>query len=551
MASDEPTLPRLPGVSWDEQTQSFSNNPRKRGRMPRRQSGASLLSFNNSSDPAVFSSDDDPALDNYVEGRHKKRYVGSWFQHEQQPASSDSPFPEPPEPQKSKRTLVRQFDSGVFLGSDGTDLDEFSELELPTHPKLPQLEREVVPRITEAERLLQTRIRECLETGNETIDFWSMGLEELSNETVEPLSQFACIPQVVKDVAFEQKDPDLKLYLAQNRLSRLPGALFDVTNLTTLSLRGNMLQGIPPAVGKLCNLQELNVSQNSLRHLPVEILNLLNVDCKLRTLILHPNPFLRPNQGDEIFEIVEDDDLYAHDDYDLDMDPEPIEFSHGPRVPVECLPRLISRRLGRSPLQVSDSNGRISSTFKLPDEPTSEPLEVEAIYKKKLMSYGHGFHEGWEAETNVKEESPKSTMVPSLLEAVMRNCYRSAHLAEFKKFVPEEFSSLRTLFDRAVEQREAGGLTCSICSRGMVVPVLEWIEWREVSMLNKFRKIQGKYRLDPLSEVEDELVVPFLHRACSWRCGPGEEHSGWQFPKGCQGMTMAYCLYNGPPIAEE
>ncbi|KAG7138509.1 hypothetical protein HYQ45_004381 [Verticillium longisporum] len=69
--ADEPSLPRLPAISWNEHTQSFSNNPRKRGRA-RRSSNATPL-FNNSSDPAVFSSDDDPALDNYVEGRRKKR----------------------------------------------------------------------------------------------------------------------------------------------------------------------------------------------------------------------------------------------------------------------------------------------------------------------------------------------------------------------------------------------------------------------------------------------------------------------------------------------
>jgi len=30
--SEEPSLPRLPAVSWDEQSQTFSNNPRKRVR---------------------------------------------------------------------------------------------------------------------------------------------------------------------------------------------------------------------------------------------------------------------------------------------------------------------------------------------------------------------------------------------------------------------------------------------------------------------------------------------------------------------------------------
>lgn len=542
MASDEPSLPCLPGVSWDEQTQSFSNNPKKRSRMPRRQSGASIISFN-SSDPAVFSSDDDPALDNYVEGRRKKRYVGTWFQ--QQPASSDSTFSEAVAQPKAKRTLARQFDSGVFLGSDGTDCEDVMELEMPTRPKLPQLDRAVVPHVSESERRLRERIQECLDDGNETIDYWSMGLEELSNETVTPLSQFTCIPQVTKDVAFEQKDPEIHLYLAQNRISRLPGALFDVTHLTTLSLRGNELQEVPPAIGKLCNLQELNLSQNRLGNLPIEILNLLSVDCKLRTLILHPNPFLKPDQGDEMFPMLEDDDRDFQNDYDLDMEPEPTQLLFPDEVPVEMLPRLISRRLARSPIQVSDSSGRVVSRFQLPPGSTSEPLEVEAVFKKKLMSMGR------DSDEVEQSGQPEQVLVPSLLETVMRSCYKSEHLGEFKGYISDELSNLRQLFDRAVRQKENGGLTCSRCRRTMVVPALEWVEWREVSTLNKFRKIRGKYRLDPLSEADDELVVPFLHRACSWRCGPGEENSGWEFPRGCQGMTVGYCLHNGPAVAEE
>ncbi|KFH47462.1 Plant intracellular Ras-group-related LRR protein-like protein [Hapsidospora chrysogenum ATCC 11550] len=525
MASDEPSLPRLPAVSWDEQTQSFSNNPRKRGRMPRR---ASTVSFN-SSDPAVFSSDDDPALDNYVEGRRKKRYVGTWFQ--QQPAgSSDSTFSEAAMQPKAKRTLARQFDSGVFLGSDGTDDDDMLDLDIPTRPKLPQLDRAaaVVPRVSESERRLREKIEQCLENGDETIDFWSMDLEELSNETVTPLSQFTCIPQVTKDVAFEQKEPEIRLYLAQNRLTRLPGALFDVTYLTTLSLRGNQLEEVPPAIGRLCNLQELNISQNRLRHLPIEILDLLDTDCKLQSLIVHPNPFLKPKQKDEISEMArEHASVRIHDGRD------------GDEEPVMTAPRLVSRRLGRSPVQVSDSSGRVVSSFRLPAQPTSERLEVEALFEKCVE----------------KCDRPKGARgVPSLVEAVMRSCYKSEHLGEFERFMPEELCHLGELFDRAVRQKESGGLTCSGCGVSMVVAVLEWVEWRNINTLRKsvsqvmerraedsvigFAEVPGLYQLDPLSEIEEEQVIPFVRRACSTRCGPGGEDSGYGTSRRSGEMTV-------------
>lgn len=174
--ADEPSLPRLPAVSWSEETQSFSNNPKKRVRA-RRSSGASVF---NSSDPAVFSSDDDPALDNYIEGRKKRKYVGTWF-HQQPVASSDSAFEDihsRPLP-KTRRTFKRQLDSGVWMGSDGTD-EGFDDMQLPMQPKLPELTvvRPAVapkPAISVAERHAREAIQECLDDGKETVDLRYVG----------------------------------------------------------------------------------------------------------------------------------------------------------------------------------------------------------------------------------------------------------------------------------------------------------------------------------------------------------------------------------------
>lgn len=180
--AEEPTLPSLPKVSWDSHTQTFTNT-RKRHR-----DGATpqpLLS--NSSDPAVFSSDDDPHIDNYINGRHrKKRYVGSWFQ--QMPTSSDSTFGEPVEPKpKPKRTFERQWDSGVWMGSDGSvDADEefATEMELPLESKLPQLQspRPVSYRAAE-DLVVYNRIDTAIEEGNPDID--------LSYVILPPLKQNA------------------------------------------------------------------------------------------------------------------------------------------------------------------------------------------------------------------------------------------------------------------------------------------------------------------------------------------------------------------------
>ncbi|PNY27506.1 Uncharacterized protein TCAP_02572 [Tolypocladium capitatum] len=494
--ADEPSLPRLPAVAWDEHSQSFSNNPLKRVRNSRSRNSPSLAC--NSSDPAVFSSDDDPGLDNYVEGRRKKRYVGSWFQ--QHPTSSDSTFSEVIMPKQSKRTLARQVDSGVFLGSDGSDVEDVTDaLDIPARCKLPQLDKRSVPRVSEAELAAREKIRTCIEQGDETIDFWSLGLDELSNETVSPLSNLSCIPLVTKDVAFEQKEPELKVYLAMNRLKRIPGALFDLTHLTILSLRGNKLTDLPPAISKLRNLKQLNVSQNRLRCLPAELLSLLKLGGNLRNLVLHPNPFYEP---DKPFEHDRDRREAVVDD----TKPELYFFTW---------------RLGRSPLQLSDSRGEVLSHFKLLSTSMPQKIAVDASgdAPSELPVSSIFSHVG----SSLRSAPPRPSPVPSLVEASLRSCYSSAQLPEMQHYMPDGLPHLRQLLDRAARQREMGGITCSRCKRLLIVPTVEWVEWRELSTCT--RRLEGLVRVTellPLSLAEYEMAVPFLYRACSWNCGPAQ-----------------------------
>lgn len=175
----EPSLPPLPAISWDAHTQSFAK---------RKRSTASQL-FSDSSDPAIFSSDDDPALDNYVEGRHKKkRYVGSWFQ--QRPASSDSGLSIRPEssgrPESRWKRPFVPVDSGVYMGSDNSSDDLLDELPpvrankaifspaTTTKPTAPQLNQ--VPRPSQkgkhsdTEAKVQEVIRRCIDRGIEDVD---------------------------------------------------------------------------------------------------------------------------------------------------------------------------------------------------------------------------------------------------------------------------------------------------------------------------------------------------------------------------------------------
>ncbi|KAG6001915.1 hypothetical protein E4U43_001213 [Claviceps pusilla] len=490
--AEEPSLPRLPAVSWNEHSQTFSNNPRKRARYPH--SGG----LYNSSDPAVFSSDDDPGLDNYVEGRKKKRYVGTWFQ--QHPTSSDSTFSEAltlPQP-KRERKLVRQLDSGVYLGSDGSDDLCTEELEVAVRPKWPQLDqRPPAPTLSRAELLAREKIQVCLEQGDETVDFWSMGLGELSHETLSPLANFSCIPMVTKDVAFEQKEPELKMYLAMNRLRLIPGALFELQHLTILSLRGNKLSEIPPAIAKLSNLKQLNVSQNRLRSLPAELMRLF--DLGLRDLVLHPNPFFEPESSLSFERALDENDDRLK----------------------STVERLVSRFLGRSPLQVSDSMGQVLSAFKFPSYSESNKV---AVADGGGGGGGDDDDDDDDDDNNNNNNSvdvghvvPMPSRVPSLVELAVRSCYSTNELPQLSHYIPDGLSHIRGLLERAVRQKEMGGISCTKCQKLVVVPAMEWVEWRDIHTVDKTSS--GRI-VRALSVADDERAIPFLHRGCSWQCGP-------------------------------
>lgn len=489
--AEEPTLPILPAVSWDERSQSFSQSSRKRTKLSGPGNGAS--STCNSSDPAIFSSDDDPGIDNYVAGRRKRKYVGSWYQ--QQPTSSDSTFSEVRILPKPKRSFKRQLDSGVYLGSDTTDSDGLMEPPPPPdRPGVIRLEKPVA-RISEAERAAREKVNVCVENGEEMIDFWSLGLEELSNETIRPLSHISCIPQVTKDVAFEQKEPELKVYLAMNRLTSLPGALFDIANLTVLSLRENKLTELPPAIGKLKNLRELNIAQNRIRFLPPEFLELLQSDAKLQQLIMFPNPFMQTKKA-----LLSDGDLrqmvYLKDSTQQ--------------------PRFLSRFLGRSAVQIMNSQGRVLSEFSLRSHEKDLAAEVTVDQKSNPVIDS--------------SRTVRPSAVPSLMEVALRSCYKRDKPEELLEYFPDAPPHIQDLLETVAARKTQGGLPCSRCKKLMIQPTVEWVEWRQFwpCVWNKTSPRTSSL-FDPTKRASHEMMLPFRYQVCSWRCGPVDKPSqrGW------------------------
>jgi hypothetical protein len=164
MRDDDVSLPPLP--KWNSTEPISPSRPKKRVR---------LSSPIHSSDPAIFSSDDDPSIDNYTNERQKKQYRGPWYQQEEALDHSIPVAQDHNVLKKSKRTFERQYDSGVFLGSDSTDMDENIDgledvsLAAATLPiRLTQNSISSKPPPTEASARQQ--IDHCVENGIELID---------------------------------------------------------------------------------------------------------------------------------------------------------------------------------------------------------------------------------------------------------------------------------------------------------------------------------------------------------------------------------------------
>ncbi|PKS09429.1 hypothetical protein jhhlp_004044 [Lomentospora prolificans] len=469
--AEEPTLPRLPAVSWDERTQSISTRTRKRVRL--HGPGAPPVA-STSSDPAFFSSDDDPSIENYTGVRRKKRLVGSWY--EQQPAaSSDSCFGDdvvpPPKPH---RKFIRHFDSGVWMteasdeGPSDADVPSLSSV-FPPKTRLPQLIHHVGPKLSEAEAAARKSIQACIDEGVETVDLSDLHLQTISNDSIAPIATLAPIPVVTQDVPFEPKDPSVKLFLANNRLAKVPGSIFNLENLTLLSLRGNRIEELPDSIGNLRKLRELNVSQNRLRFLPSSLLKLLGPDSKLIALSVQLNPLLQLDpsfiaRAREIDDAIDSTKISA----------------------------ITAYFVARSGVQYMASNGK-----RINETDLAIPIDEDSAMA-----------------TPQKPEVPDNTCrAPSLMELTLRKCYHSSMLRELPDYLPDDsFQALREQLRNVLEQREAGGMHCAICGRHLITPAAQWIEWWGI----KYNSPVGPQ----LPRLHDPDVVPFLNVGCSLACSP-------------------------------
>ncbi|KAL8765376.1 MAG: hypothetical protein Q9209_007524 [Squamulea sp. 1 TL-2023] len=401
----------------------------------------------NSSDTPLFSSDDYPAsAENYLEYHHKRQRKGPWWggQFETQ---------EPIIRKKSKRDFRRNFDSGVWMGSDPDIEDGIEDLIVDDQPEsgtLSALERTLMedpenfngpvfpywdaqPASEKAfwrvQKAAVKQVDKCVDRGEETVDLSDFGLSKLQEATLRPLQYLVphrkVPPLDPKWQRFEPFIPNLQLYLANNSLFQVPGQLFKLHDLTVLSLRNNNLEEIPSAIGDLVNLRELNVSYNKLRWLPYEIQQLLQKN--LKTWRFHPNPFVKPV----------------------------------PNRTTRVQPSL-------TPYSTRPAFFRTDGTLARDSLPSPTTAPTYSLARDgPILKDQHYF------------DHPHKP--PSLFETSLRACYKMPELSQLPYLIPKDApNTLVPSLQRTWRLKQEGGQRCTICKSTYIIPRTEWIEWRQV-----------------------------------------------------------------------
>ena len=335
---------------------------------------------------------------------------------------------------------------------------------------------------------------------------------------MESISHIAPIPIVDKDVFFEQRDPQIKLFLSNNQLTQFPRCLLNVEHLTDLSLRANNLTEIPAGIAKLKNLQSLNIAQNQIKYLPFEFLQLFRKGSKLRSLQIQPNPLWFPEEWhdgpDEFVKRLDQAKRYAA-----------LAGSKQPDTKLESdWTGLIATIHRRSRVEFIDSSRRIAG-FRLPS--TDRPLrrcEMEPFYKlagpPELRKQGPG-------ASTVRLLNCRGAR--SLFEYALAACARSSEADDLCQWLeteqdqgwPEGMSA--TLQEAIKFSRDGRDLKCSMCGRKAVLPMTRWVEYYFINPAKVEVRSDGENSItasERFSQTPQPEMYPFMRFGCTWTCVP-------------------------------
>jgi ribosomal protein S27AE len=459
-----------------------------------------------SSDPLF--SEDASELDFNDEGEQPKRkrlFKGPWWDVGCRPRQSL---------RKSmmKKEGFRNVDSGVWMGSDGS-----SEDNLPLEkPRMKLTFRDETAKQQQPQQRTEWSkdpvafadmvVQGCLEHGKETIDLSGIGLTALSDATLRPLHQMIKhahddLTRPPSEDLFAPLTPSLQLFLSGNLLTSLPPELFNLINITVLSLWNNSLKEIPTSIIRLPKLAELNIAGNQLSYLPWELLHMLRSTEDSCKVSLRPNPFNVPRLSTEA-------ELPSH-----------TEASSGQAGSSHAAPALL-RQLdmrfirGRQALNGGDEdatpkkkrNSKEQLIFLAPSRILFR--ESEGAIARSGLSMAGEEESAWEAPvlgTQYPPRSQASTTAPSLFELSLRSAQLSYDLRDVSSNLSREMPpTVCRALEEAAKGVEYGNERCTTCSQSFVVARAEWLEYW----------FHGHEYYD----LSEEKILPFKRKACSWNC---------------------------------
>lgn len=334
------------------------------------------------------------------------------------------------------------------------------------------------------------------------------------------ISDISPIPNVSRDVAFEQRDPEIQLFLSMNRLRSFPSGILTIEHLTLLSLRANNLDEIPPAVGRLTKLEALNLGQNFIRVFPAELLNLLRPGSKLRSLSFQPNRFWQPDTANATAAAISTTTTRS-DEYDN------LTYPKRSTTKVESSWSGVTTKLhSRSPVQFMTGTGQTLSRFSLPDLPGARGALIELEPLTSLATPKEFTTEQRKlALSTSKVYNPKGAR--SLFELALRAGIKSSQVEEVRSWAlyadeaPPHFSFA---VEQAVKIHRDGGVRCAVCGRDTLIPMAQWIEFRRIGRTTVTVGEDGEEveNFSELGGAGEELPVPFLMVGCSWSCIPAK-----------------------------
>jgi hypothetical protein len=458
-----------------------------------------------SSDP-LFSEDASELDFNGEEEKPKRKrlFKGPWWDVGRRPRQSLRR-------NMMKKEGFKNVDSGVWMGSDGSEESlpmDHSRMKLGLrnesgrqHQHSQRLESKDGPKAY-ADRVVQG----CLEHGKETIDLSGIGLTEISDATLRPLHQMikhshGDLTQPPSEDLFAPLTPSIQLFLYGNLLTSLPSELFNLTNITVLSLRNNSLQDIPPSITRLTKLAELNIAGNQLRNLPWELMNMLRRTEDVCKVSLRPNPFNVPSLSTEA---------------ELPTHPRPTDNQADHSDATSLLRRQLEMRFirGRQALNGGDSdatpkkkrNSKEQLIFLAPSKITFR--ECDGAVVRSPLCMGFEKENAWEMPVLDAQHPPRSdasTTAPSLFELALRSAQLSYNLRDVSSTLSMDTPpTVCRALEEAARGAEYGNELCSTCSNPFVVARAEWIEYW----------FHGHEYYD----LSEEKILPFKRKACSWSC---------------------------------